>query len=99
MQKTSANAAMTDGNACYSLKRGQICVCIRFRAEAEAGRKPVTIFITDETGYGESEEVLEVGKEYFIRETEPPANGSFLADPAINTVKARERRRSQKTRP
>ena len=89
VQKTSADGAMTDGNACYSLKGAKYGV-FASRAEAEAGSKPVAVIVTDDKGYGESEEVLEAGKEYFIRETEPPANGSFLADPAVSTVKAKK---------
>ena len=89
VQKTSSNSAMTEGNACYSME-GAVYAVYKNRSDAEAMTSPVTTFFTDDTGYGESEEVLEAGKEYFLRETEAPSNGSFLLDPAIYPVKAVE---------
>ncbi len=89
LQKTSANASMTDGHGSYSLKGAEYGV-YKTREDAEAGKNPVTAFTTDDTGYGESEEVLEVGKEYYLRETEPPENGSYLLDPTVFTIKAKK---------
>lgn len=89
IQKTSANAAMTDGNSCYSLKGAKYGV-YKTKADAETGKDAVAVIVTDDTGYGESEEVLETGKDYYIREIEPPANGSYLPDTAVHTVKTEE---------
>lgn len=70
LQKASSNTAMTDGNACYSLKDATYDIYAS-QNDATARTNAVSSMATNADGWAKSGE-LEAGKTYYVREKIAP---------------------------